>query len=362
MKYAFFLGAGASKSCGAPLQGELFKEYFLVRQEKRRHNHDFDAEHDMEREISTLFAFLFGIDVDNGDLDQIAFPTFEEVLGLLDLAIIRKQTLKNFENAHHNLNSDNRIEKCRQYLTYLMASILYDKLNAVHNNHKDLVKRLDEADKLRDSIFISTNYDILIDNALYEMRLNYPTRYMPDYGFKFTNFPQDEDGISVPIYKLHGSLNWLYCPTCDTMDLTINEKGAIHLIRPDHESEKIQCQQCESIKESVIIPPTYFKDYNNYFLTQVWHGAEQDLRSVEKIFFCGYSFPDADMHIKYLLKRIETNRNGNPLQVYVANGYPNKSEREKEVEKNRYNRFFTQAVTYLDAEFDDLIKCIEEYL
>ena len=55
MKYAFFLGAGASKSCGAPLQGELFREYFMIRQEKYRRKVGYDAEYDIEREIATLF-------------------------------------------------------------------------------------------------------------------------------------------------------------------------------------------------------------------------------------------------------------------------------------------------------------------
>lgn len=362
MKYAFFLGAGASKSCGAPLQGELFKEYFTARQEKHKNHCGYDVEHDMEREIATLFLFLFGINVDNANLATINFPTFEEVLGLIDLAIMRKQAFKNFEGAHHNLNSDNRLEKCRQYLTYLMASILYDKLSSVQNNHKDLVQVLEKTNNLKDCIFLSTNYDILIDNALSEMSSCYPERYAPDYGFEFANYALDKDIVRVPLYKLHGSLNWLYCPACDTMSLTVNEKGVIYLIRPERDPQKIICSQCESLKESVIIPPTYFKEYNNYFLTQVWHKAEQDLREVDKIFFCGYSFPDADMHIKYLLKRIETNRNGRPLQIYVANGHPDKAESEKETEKNRFNRFFIQSVTYLEDDFDHLIVNIGKYL
>ena len=41
---------------------------------------------------------MFGIDVDNGDLTLVNFPTFEEVLGLIDLAVIRKR--KNFERAY----------------------------------------------------------------------------------------------------------------------------------------------------------------------------------------------------------------------------------------------------------------------
>ena len=75
----------------------------------------------MEREIATLFQFMFGINVDNDDLTAVNFPTFEEVLGLIDLAALRKQAFKYLEGAHYNIHSDSRLEKCRQYLTYLMV-------------------------------------------------------------------------------------------------------------------------------------------------------------------------------------------------------------------------------------------------
>ena len=362
MKYAFFLGAGASKSCGAPLQGELFREYFMIRQEKYRRKVGYDAEYDIEREIATLFQFMFGIDVDNGDLTLVNFPTFEEVLGLIDLAVIRKQTFKNFERAHYNLNSDSRLEKCRQYLTYLIGSLLYDKLHNVKNNHSNLIQKLKSVGKLSDCVFLSTNYDILIDNALSGTAFN--CRSAPYYGFEFTNDNPEKDILRVPLYKLHGSLNWLYCPTCESMSLTSYKKGVIDLIRtPVNTLQDILCAQCESLKEYVIIPPTYFKEYSNYFINQVWHKAEQDLYKVEKIFFCGYSFPDADMQIKYLLKRIETNCK-QPLHIYIANGYPNKSKEEKELEFKRYNRFFKykENVNYLEYDFDSFIENLENYL
>lgn len=239
-----------------------------------------------------------------------------------------------------------------------MGSLLYDKLHNVNNNHNNLTRKLKSDKKLSDCVFLSTNYDILIDNALSDKASN----YAPYYGFEFTDYNPEKGICRVPLYKLHGSLNWLYCPACESMSLTMYEKGVIHLIRPTEDTQDIICTQCGSIKEPVIIPPTYFKQYSNYFLNQVWHKAEHDLRKVEKIFFCGYSFPDADMQIKYLLKRVETNRNGQPLQIYVANGDPKKSVKEKELERRRYNRFFIQDVKYLDDDFDDLIANLQDYL
>ena len=45
---AIFLGAGASKAEGAPLQGELFREYFSSVLFKNSHE-------DMDRELATFF-------------------------------------------------------------------------------------------------------------------------------------------------------------------------------------------------------------------------------------------------------------------------------------------------------------------
>ena len=70
---AIFLGAGASKAEGAPLQGELFKQYFSSRMFK-------ESQDSMDRDLATFFSLMFRIDVDQ-DVSKVAFPTFEEVLG-----------------------------------------------------------------------------------------------------------------------------------------------------------------------------------------------------------------------------------------------------------------------------------------
>lgn len=45
---------------------------------------------------------MFNIDIINDGIDKISFPTFEEVLGLIDLAEQRRESFKNFglENLH----------------------------------------------------------------------------------------------------------------------------------------------------------------------------------------------------------------------------------------------------------------------
>jgi hypothetical protein len=87
---AVFLGAGASKAEGAPLQGELFQAYFSSSEFNPNRNL-------MDRELVAFFGLLFGIDVREAKIRTIQFPTFEEVLGLTDLAVLRKESFRHFD-------------------------------------------------------------------------------------------------------------------------------------------------------------------------------------------------------------------------------------------------------------------------
>ena len=94
---------------------------------------------------------------------------------------------------------------------------------------------------------------------------------------------------------------------------------------------------------SIIIPPTFFKVMSNFYLQQIWKRAEEELMKADRIVFCGYSFPDADMHVKYMMKRAEINREDDrPLEVYVVNRPPKRrtATHRKSEERSRYERFF----------------------
>ena len=63
---------------------------------------------------------MFQIDVDNGDISKIMFPTFEEALGLTDLAIMRKESFRHFDIENRATNSG-RLRFIAQYLVFLVA-------------------------------------------------------------------------------------------------------------------------------------------------------------------------------------------------------------------------------------------------
>lgn len=344
MKTAIFLGGGASAAEGMPVQADIFREYFrFIRKDPSTRNED------MAREITAYFQQLFGLDITTGDIDSLIFPTFEEALGILDLAVRRREALKDFDLENIGPYS-NRIGFLRQYLVLLMAAVLNAKMNGVRGIHELLINNLHKMGTLHTTAFLTTNYDILIDNALAAV-----PGYTLDYGIEFVRNPSvgaaDDRGRNLILYKVHGSLNWLFCPACNTIMLTSRDQGVIGLLKDRVHNA---CEFCQTVLLPVIVPPTFFKDMSNVYLSIVWNKAEALLREVQRIIFCGYSFADADMHIKYLLKRGQTNRlNNERLRIFVVNGHPGKNPHFADKECIRYRRFLGSEIEYTGLSFEE---------
>jgi hypothetical protein len=147
-----------------------------------------------------------------------------------------------------------------QYLVFLVAKVLDARLEGQATFYRKLVGALRRADELRNVVFVSTNYDILIDNALAD---EYRHEMDLDYGVDFRNFDRPDDwrrprrGRSVSLFKPHGSLNWLFCPTCNELELTPKEKGVVTRLITDF--AHAACPHCASIYSPLIVPPTFYK-------------------------------------------------------------------------------------------------------
>ena len=348
MKIAIFLGAGASAAEHCPTQNNLFVEYF-----KSLKKEDYKSE--MNKELHKFFKDMFNIDIINDNIDKILFPTFEEVLGLIDLAEQRRESFKNFrlENFHIESNS---IGILRQYLILLMAKGLHNSEKTNNYYHKLLVDNLLKEGILKDTTFISANYDIHIDNAIARLyKMNNPI--MLDYGVDFVNFDfRDSWKKPIPplvkLYKIHGSLNWLYCPVCNSLTITPYEGGIMRLL---DNIDEAKCLACDEITVPIIIPPTYFKNMTNVFISTVWKDVEKTLRDSDLLIFCGYSFSDADIHIKYMIKRVQTSRKKAPLKFMIFNSYKGKREESKKKEEDRYKRFLGEEVIFTDNSFEEFV-------
>ena len=346
-KYIIFLGAGASCSEGAPAQNQLFKRAFEL---------GCHYKIDKSGHLKKYFRDFWAINIDDMESIQKEFPTFEEALGILELARTRQESFAGY------YSSTNRIDEIINDLTYLMAEVLKETLKTKQcGNHYDLVQGLKRENLLQDCCFISLNYDILIDNAMIAVQGDYDL----DYGIDFLNYDLKDGGWykpdqsrSVKLLKLHGSLNWLYCSVCKKIRITPKKKSVpeIAYIEKSAHRKNNLCEICESKYVPILVPPTYFKNMSNYYLTTIWHLSENIIKTAKKVFFCGYSMPDSDIHIKYLLKRALNNGDANCGDIIIINNHKSKQKAQKEEEERRYKRLFDWSVCFTNYSFEEFAK------
>ncbi|MFW6311371.1 MAG: hypothetical protein ACOC1K_03960, partial [Nanoarchaeota archaeon] len=59
----------------------------------------------------------------------------------------------------------------------------------------------------------------------------------------------------------------------------------------------------ENVLESSFITPTYIKNFESLHYRRIWRIAFDELAEADEIIFIGYSFPEADYELRYLLKK-----------------------------------------------------------
>jgi hypothetical protein len=356
------LGAGASASDGAPLQNDLIKEFCRYALVKKLFSSDkkfpvkgiSEAEKIQLDQIERYFVLFWGADLFSSFDRRFEYPTFEDCLGILDIAKNRNENFK--------LKNREELNNFRNSLIFLIAKAIEEKLeNSKSNNHKKLIERLKRDEILQSTSFISLNYDIIIDDSL--TRLRDSDQIDLDYGIEFMNFDRDPDLTknswsrsdptkSILLLKPHGSLNWLYCPTCNQIEITPWDKIAVKVF-----TESKECVACGTPMEPIIVPPTYFKEMHNVYLQQIFQKSDKILMNSKKIFLCGYSLPDADLHIKYLLKRAEL-LNRNSPEIFIINNHEKKKGADAKREEKRFLQFFKNKdkVKYTELSFEDFCR------
>jgi hypothetical protein len=197
----------------------------------------------------------------------------------------------------------------------------------------------------------------LLDNALIRLGEEGRNDYVDlDYGIEFRNEGTDwrcPRSVRVYLLKLHGSLNWLFCPTCNTIKITPKEKGVMRIF-----THSEVCENDSSMQKALIIPPTWQKVYDNPHLVSIWLRAEKILRDAERIFFIGYSMPEADVHIKYLLKKSLFRRRGRHPEIVVIDQV---GHTEDSPEYTRYRRLFGD-IQYYPIGFENFAVNVGDYL
>jgi NAD-dependent SIR2 family protein deacetylase len=352
MTTTIFLGAGASAAEGAPTQGGVFQRYLLKLLEPDEIAGLYTSPWYPQLAIPTFFRNMFGIDIYKTAPTSADFPTFEEALGVLELAISRGQ---GFGELSYRLGDRPTnyptLHQMRSILIDALTSVLSDCLTSRIGVHEELCSQL-RSRGLWDSVaFVTTNYDLFADNALKTARGSESIEYGCAFDEASALTLSDKP---ISLLKIHGSLDWLACQTCSTV---------VHAAEEDvrHLEHGLQCKTCRSFIHPLIVPPSFFKQMDNVVLSCVWRAFESLLRKTDHIVFCGYSLPDADIHVKYALKRREV-ISSNRLRITVVNEHQGKSDRDRQDEQFRFKRFLSAPVDYTVLSFEDFAACPEKII
>lgn len=330
-KKLFILGAGSSAHSGAPLGRQFVNLLFSMSKKDERINN-------LRSFIEHLFPWCT-LDITRNSLGMTDFgdisPKFEEILSFIDIAIQRNES---FDQKYQ----EREIIQLKNDLHYLIWKTLeFVKDMGKEDLHSLFIEKMIKPD----SAIISLNYDTLIDYSLENHG------YKIDYGMEFDqscgydepkSLIEGDSPRAISLAKVHGSLNWLYCPSCyKTFKYSSKNLKNVFAAEPE------LCPDDHTYLKGAIVPPTYLKNYANPLLRRVWTKAGSLLGNATKIYIIGCSFSDADMWFKFLAKKFILLNKNNP-KIIVIN-----PERRGEL-KNRYQRILGP-ITYVSASFSDWI-------
>ena len=201
----FLLGAGASKDAGFPLVDGLTYELRKC----------LPYVTGLNGEIRDEFPELFDA---VAHLDPEAKKNYERFFACLELMTPR---LEKPSQKLTSLNLEERLAKAAPDLMFSIATPIVKELRRCHlDYHPDYLKGLIEfvppADRLK---VFTLNYDLCVEKALQNLGMDVTTGFSRTTG-RWTPELFGNGGRGINLYKLHGSLNWIYDDNLENQQLT----------------------------------------------------------------------------------------------------------------------------------------------
>jgi hypothetical protein len=333
--HVYIVGAGFSLHAGLPLQTEFTKALLASPQK---------AAHDIKPLTAYLGNFVHDVFDHNKTAMAKFWPELEDVFTNIDLAA----------NTGHHLgrhHAPSELRMTRRVLLSRMMSMLNERFTAAEATGGPLWAKLDKFFTKLDvsrSAFISMNWDTVIERRLSALR------GVNDFDYKCdairASFPVKGKRIvelrpllgsqTIPVVKMHGSVNWLYCDNCRQLYwfpaagalnvakqlITQTEAKKLGLV-PARDFAKWNCRECVDVPLTTRIATfSYLKALDFPMFERSWLSAEELLRHAKRWIFIGYSLPAADYEFKHLLKRVQLSREAPPEFVVVTGGKKNNTD------------------------------------
>lgn len=145
------------------------------------------------------------------------------------------------------------------------------------------------------AVVLTLNYDLVLEEVLW-----WRTGCAEDYKLRFSEIRHLPDvrqsRRTIPVYKLHGSVSWLWCLACR---YTVNRYR--HVLSSAF--EETSCPRCGTRLIPMLVPPTFRKAVGLAApLQDLWQEADRLFRTADRLIVGGLSFAerDADFRERFL--------------------------------------------------------------
>jgi len=294
----FIFGAGASYADGVPLQADILPQIIRDTDPQLKQS-------DTARRLRNFLTEYFA----HGE----QAPSLEEVFGFIEFFIKNELSLSRQWGVKELLELKADFTKVVHYLI--------SKNTKQSQIFREFWRKIRTTDP--EIGVITTNYDTLADEAFDSI---YP-ECLIDYCLDFINFRHPEAGIPfdwwidpkkptenfkhdkltrIKLIKLHGSLNWKYCSCCGQISLTpwqheYNLK--LDSFKSFMDTQVTECPFDGNRLSSLLQMPTHLKTNHNFVFSKLYDEASYIVGNAKQLVFIGYSFPEADIHIRALIRR-----------------------------------------------------------
>jgi len=206
----FILGAGFSKNAGLPLQNEFTERLLHAGDDK-------DSTRVVVPFLRQFIAKAFG---HLESAKAVYWPELEDIFTCIDLAA----------NSGHNLGfafQPSELRKVRRALITRIVGMLRAEYERAKRELPEGWKQLEkffQSIELRSSGFLNLNWDTVVEEGI--SKIHGPTDFQYGCGALRASFPEkgmkialdlNPSSIKIPVIKMHGSVNWLYCDCCQRL-------------------------------------------------------------------------------------------------------------------------------------------------
>ena len=309
-KITFLLGAGASAPSGIPTVDRLLPELWKRARKIGREDLDRLAAWCNERKITNIedlltAAYISDFVAKNRSVTSLIeyffFPDEQ------DQSIKGEHPIEHPRSTRTSKIDASSIGFLQDALQTLFGLLLNTMISASPNlAHKAIVDFIKDH---KNASIVTTNYDGCMDQAILGAGMNLKRTISSD------NRNGDVDGVDL--IKMHGSINWTYCDSCQD----VREFDLLHL-KKLYEKDKLSypvigiCKNCGGLRRPLLVPPLSFKFLMFPTLISIWDLARKSIEEADYLVVVGYSFSEADTYITKIVS-LSLSRNKHQKLIIV---------------------------------------------